>query len=41
MRMGLTRLLARHGIARYHETLTAFWMKLLARGLPTRIPRVR
>jgi hypothetical protein len=30
MRDGLTRFLAHHGIAGYHETLTVFWMKRLA-----------
>jgi hypothetical protein len=33
MREGLKRLLAHHGIAGYHETLTVFWMKLLAARL--------
>jgi len=30
MRDGLKRLLAHYGIDGYHETLTVFWMKLLA-----------
>jgi len=33
MREGLRRLLAHHGVEGYHETLTVFWMKLLAARL--------
>jgi hypothetical protein len=33
MRAGLKRLLAQHRIDGYHETLTVFWMKLLAARL--------
>jgi nitrate reductase beta subunit len=39
IRQGLKRLLAHHGIDGYHETLTVFWMKVLAARLAKTDPR--
>jgi hypothetical protein len=39
IRQGLKRLLAHPGIEGYHETLTVFWMKVLAARLAKTDPR--
>ncbi len=40
MRDGLQRLLARHGLQGYNETITLFWMKLLRHYLDIAAPDV-